>query len=199
MDEYEPVKYCKYCKDFLPLHYFNRNIRSNDGYTTKCKKCQSKYHTKWRTENNREGYNQYMRNYFRHRREEDPKFRVISSLRSRLSSLVSSNHHSNTLSKYLGCTDQFFLSWLQFQFDSHMSWANFGPYWHVDHVKPVAMFNHESEAAKYECWNWRNLRPLEASENYAKSDRVDYDLYEDQLLKAEEYQQEDDEVNFYVF
>ena len=184
---YEKCKYCKDCDQWLPLYNFSKNSRARDGLQNKCKECQSAYHTNWRTVQNREGYNNYMRNYFKQRREEDPQFRVISSLRSRLSNLISNNNHSNTLSTYLRCSDQFFFSWLQFQFDEYMNWNNFGTYWHVDHVKPVAMYNHDNEAAKYECWNWRNLRPLEASENKQKSDKVDYDLYEEQKWKACEF------------
>ena len=185
--DYENYKYCKRCndcKEWLPLDNFSKNTRAKDGLQNKCKSCQSEYHTRWRTEINREGYNEYMKNYDRKRRKEDPGFRVISALRSRLSSLVSKNKHSETLSEYLGCSDDILKLWLQFQFDECMCWANFGTYWHVDHVKPVAMYNHENEAAKYECWNWTNLRPLEAGENRSKSDKVDYRLHDKQVEKA---------------
>ena len=192
---YEPCKYCKYCNLYLPLYNFSRNSNTRDGLQYKCKQCQSAYHTHWRTVQNRDGYNNYMKNYSKQRRDEDPQFRVISALRSRLSNLVSSGAtkgfasatHSNTLTTYLGCSDHFLFSWLQFQFDEYMNWNNFGTYWHVDHVKPVAMYNHDSEAAKYECWNWINLRPLEASANRHKSDKVDYRLYTEQLRKAHEF------------
>ena len=131
------LKYCTYCKGYLPLDKFSKNSKSKDGLQTRCKSCQSEYHTKWRTEINKEGYNEYMRKYFKERREEDPGFRTISALRSRLSSLVSSQQHSNTFSHYLGCSDEFFQSWLQYQFDEHMCWSNFGTYWVVDHTLPV--------------------------------------------------------------
>jgi len=136
-----------------------------------------------------------MRNYYKQRREEDPQFRVKSALRSRLSNLVSSNTHSDTLSAYLGCSDQFFYFWLQFQFDDYMDWDNYGEYWHLDHVKPVASFNHKYQDDIYECWNWKNLRPLEASENKKKSDKVDDELYDEQLRKAKEFKKHYKQLN----
>ena len=201
---YENCKHCKYCNQWLPLYNFSKNSKARDGLQNKCKQCQSEYHTNWRTVQNRDGYNEYMRNYFRQRREEDPQFRVISALRSRLSNLVSSYTHSNnskagafgtTLSNYLGCSDQFFFFWLQFQFDEYMDWNNFGSYWHVDHVLPVAKYNHIYEDDVYECWNWKNLRPLEASENRQKSDTVDYTLYEEQKVKAKEFKKQYKKLN----
>ena len=172
----EKEKRCSKCYEIKPLTEFNSN-----GY---CKPCQSKYHRIWRTTQNREGYNQYMRNYFRKRREEDPHYRIITALRTRLNSLMKWNI-SETLTKYLGCNEMFFRSWLQYQFDDEMNWNNYGTYWHIDHVLPVSMFNHEDTEAVSICWNWRNLRPLEARENIKKSNSIDIDLYEDQKLKAD--------------
>ena len=187
------LKLCNHCDEWLPLENFSKNKNSKDGKAFKCKSCQSEYHTKWRTEINREGYNAYMRNYFQQRREEDPVFRVISSLRTRLCNVVKGKQNatnqrftSRTM-EYLGCTEQFFKSWLQYQFDDEMNWNNFGSYWHVDHVLPVSMFNHEDEEAKNICWNWANLRPLEASKNHEKSNKIDFNLYRNQIEKAKSF------------
>ena len=183
----EECKKCNYCGLWLPLYNFSKNKNSKDGLQYKCKSCQSEYHTKWRTEINREGYNEYMRNYFQQRREEDPGFRIISALRTRLCNVTTGKQ--NATMEYLGCNEEFFRSWLQYQFDDYMNWDNFGTYWHVDHVLPVSMFNHEDEEAIKICWNWKNLRPLEASENREKSDKIDIDLYQKQKRKANKFKQ----------
>ena len=78
----------------------------------------------------------------------------------------------------------FFRSWLQYQFDDEMNWNNYGTYWHIDHVLPVSMFNHEEAEAVKKCWNWRNLRPLEARKNIKKSNSIDFGLYMDQEWEA---------------
>jgi len=51
-----------------------------------------------------------------------------------------------------------------------MNWNNYGSYWHVDHIKPVALFNFNAPDDKEfkECWSLENLRPLEKIENIKK-------------------------------
>ena len=147
-EEIEECKFCKYCEEWLPLYNFSQNSRSKDGKQSKCRKCQSEYHTKWRTEINREGYNDYMRNYY-------SENKIISVLRTRLCNVAKGKQ--NTTMEYLGCSEEFFRSWLQYQFDDEMNWNNFGTYWQIDRVLPVSMFNHEDEEAIRKCWNWKNL------------------------------------------
>jgi hypothetical protein len=52
------------------------------------------------------------------------------------------------------------------QFDSKMSWDNYGTYWHIDHIIPRSYFSMEQTK---DCWALENLRPLEAKENIYKS------------------------------
>ena len=73
-------KHCKKCNYFKDFVMFNKNKRTKDGLQNHCKKCQSEYHTKWRTEINRKGYNNYMKNYFAN----NPDKKIAASLRSRL-------------------------------------------------------------------------------------------------------------------
>jgi len=196
----EEEKRCSMCQEDKPLTEFK-----SGGY---CIPCQSDYHRIWRTTQNREGYNQYMRNYFRKRREEDPHYRIMSALRTRLNSLmkwnsVSANsvkwNISETLSKCLGCNEMFFRSWLQYQFDDEMNWNNYGTYWHIDHVLPVSMFNHEDTEAVSICWNWRNLRPLEARENIKKSNSINFNLYEDQKLEADLFIKKSNSIDYDLY
>jgi len=171
----EEEKRCSMCHEWKPLTEFK-----SGGY---CIPCQSIYHKYWRTTLNKEGYNTYMRNYFRN----NPHIRVINSLRARLCSLVHDCYVSETLNDNLGCPDEFFRSWLEFQFDDEMNWDNYGTYWHIDHVLPVSMFNHDNIEAVKKCWNWVNLRPLEAKENSKKSNSVDFRLYDDQEILADQF------------
>lgn len=61
-------------------------------------------------------------------------------------------------------------SHLERQFDGQMNWENYGSYWHIDHIKPVALFAFTTPdcPAFRECWALTNLRPLEAKENQRK-------------------------------
>ena len=58
---------------------------------------------------------------------------------------------------------------LESQFDVRMTWANYGAYWHVDHIIPVAKFCLPEQIR--ECWALSTLRPLEARENQRKGAR----------------------------
>lgn len=59
---------------------------------------------------------------------------------------------------------------LEKQFDNRMSWSNYGPYWHIDHIKPKSLFKYESELDEEfrKCWALDNLQPLEAKQNIKK-------------------------------
>ena len=47
-----------------------------------------------------------------------------------------------------------------------MTWQNHGRYgWHIDHIKPLSMF--ENPLCP-EAWNYKNLQPLWADENIKK-------------------------------
>ena len=131
---------------------------------------------------NREGYNNYMRNYFAN----NPDKKIDGSLRSRLCNVLNGKKDQH-LEEYLGCTQDSFYKWLEYQFDKNMNWDNYGTYWVVDHVLPVASFNHENPEDVKKCWNWKNLRPLEKIENIIKKDNIDYSLYDIQLQKADEF------------
>lgn len=52
-----------------------------------------------------------------------------------------------------------------------MTWENYGPVWHVDHIRPCASFDLQDPAQQRECFNFKNLQPLFAKENLKKGDR----------------------------
>jgi hypothetical protein len=53
-----------------------------------------------------------------------------------------------------------------------MSWGTKGE-WHVDHIRPCASFDLTDENQVRVCFNWRNLQPLNGTENKSKQDRYD--------------------------
>ena len=175
------MKYCSRCKEFKPYSEFSKKA-------SYCKPCQSAYHKKWRTEINREGYNEYMRNYF----AQNPGKRMQQSLRSRLCNIMNGRKDQH-LEEYLGVSIDFLMKWIEYQLlelrenDPAMTWENFGDYWVIDHVLPVAYFDHENEEAVKFCWSWINLRPSEKIENIIKKDKIDRSLFFEQQKKAHEF------------
>lgn len=58
---------------------------------------------------------------------------------------------------------------LETQFQSGMSWDNYGE-WHIDHIAPVCSFGYQSyDSQEFKtCWSLNNLRPLWSTENIQK-------------------------------
>jgi hypothetical protein len=69
----------------------------------------------------------------------------------------------------VGCTPEQLRQHIEKQFQTGMSFDNYGA-WHVDHIRPCASFDLNDPAQFAECFNWRNLQPLWASDNLKKSD-----------------------------
>ena len=82
------------------------------------------------------------------------------------------NHKTGSSVRDLGCTIKELKKHLESQFDSRMNWSNWGKYWHVDHVYPLAAANLEDRVEFLAAANWRNLQPLEAKANMEKGDQV---------------------------
>lgn len=53
-----------------------------------------------------------------------------------------------------------------------MNWGNYGTYWSIDHVIPCASFDFSILSEQYECFNWKNCRPLENKENFSKGSTI---------------------------
>jgi hypothetical protein len=55
-------------------------------------------------------------------------------------------------------------------FKDGMSWDNYGYWtWHIDHIKPLCLFDLTDEKQLKEAWSLKNLQPLWAKENLQKN------------------------------
>lgn len=63
---------------------------------------------------------------------------------------------------------------LEKQFVDGMTWENYGKSWHIDHIIPKSAFNYEKPEDEdfKRCWALKNLRPLEALENFKKNAKL---------------------------
>lgn len=109
----------------------------------------------------------------RHVKEKlNPVFRIRRTLRKRLSKILKGKSNTVGKSAILGCTSSQLREHLQNKFRNGMTWQNYGTYWQVDHILPCAAFDHTDIKEVKICWNWQNLRPLEADKNLEKSDTI---------------------------
>lgn len=72
----------------------------------------------------------------------------------------------------IGCDHHFLKLHIESQFKEGMTWDNYGiKTWHVDHIKPVSLFNLNNDDELKECFNYKNLQPLWAKDNLRKRNR----------------------------
>ena len=68
--------------------------------------------------------------------------------------------------QYLGCEAIYFKEYIEKKMTEGMTWDNI----HLDHIKPVSVFNLESIDELLDCCHYSNFQPLLAEVNLAKSD-----------------------------
>lgn len=171
-------------------------------YRSDCKKCVKNYSKTYRKENpekvletnriylstRKDIAREWNRNHFLKNKErvreraringaryrESPQYRIAHSLRSRMSSALKKYKKDKADSTFelTDCSLKEFNDWLEWQFDEFMNWENYGSYWSIDHVIPCNYYNLEKDEEQYECFNWRNCRPLEKSINSSKNAKI---------------------------
>ena len=72
----------------------------------------------------------------------------------------------------IDCSPSQLVKWLEHQFYSKMSWNNYGKYWQIDHVIPCDFFDLTNRKEQLRCFNWRNCRPLDSTENQSKNNKI---------------------------
>lgn len=113
-------------------------------------------------------------------------YRIKKSLAARLRAVL---QKENTTMSYIGCPIQYLREWLEYNFTPEMNWNNYGTYWHIDHIIPVACFDLTNETQKMICWNWTNLAPLKKSTNCSKKSLINelqIKFIKDKLIKFKE-------------
>jgi hypothetical protein len=119
--------------------------------------------------------------YERERRRKDPTFRLMLNTKNAIYKAIVRENGGKNGSKTLDSlpyTIEQLKEHLEKQFDENMTWDNYGSYWHVDHIYPQSKLPFKSLSDKnFElCWSLNNLRPLEASENLQKSNKIITDI-----------------------
>src|ERR1035437_6047913 len=112
----------------------------------------------------------YHNKYMKNRNKIDPIFKLRGSCSRTINYALRGVKRGKSFLKYISYTMQELKGHLEKQFDSNMSWANYGSYWHIDHIYPQSLLPYSSmEDNNFKkCWSLDNLRPLEKIENIKK-------------------------------
>jgi len=118
-------------------------------------------------------YYQRNKEYFyalgRKKYSENPNVRLTCLMRNGVYYSLRANKGGRHWEDLVGYSYEELERHLESQFQSGMTWDNYGE-WVVDHRKPIAAFTFNSAEDKefQECWALSNLRPLWAEENSHK-------------------------------
>ena len=177
----ENKKYKEYKKQYFQNNK-KRLTEKNKNYSLKNKEKLSKYYKNY-NEKRKEQTKIYKKNYYEKNKElinkklldakkKNPNIKIAHSLRNRIIKVLNGISKSSNTIDLLGCTIEEFNSFLEKQFTKEMNWNNYGTYWHIDHIKPCAIYDLTIIENQKECFNYKNLRPLEAIENLKKGKKL---------------------------
>lgn len=166
-----------YCKDYAKRRRFHKNTtleryHTGVGVTGKtATKEEWKERTKKWQRDNRERFKDYQKNYYKKRRKDDPHFKILHNLRTRMTLALRSNNITkrNKMVALLGCSVDDFKKYLESKFLPGMNWENHSRKgWHIDHIIPCCYFDLTKLTHQIMCFNYQNLTPLWANDNLKK-------------------------------
>ena len=127
-------------------------------------------------EKNKEEIRKKQNNYQKNKRKNDIIFKIRSNLRGRLRLCINSYVKKETTNILISCNPDFFIKWIEYQFNTYMSWDNYGKYWQLDHVKPLSLFNLKNKNERIIAMHWSNIRPLESKKNNSKNNKFSFKI-----------------------
>tara|TARA_E500000178_G_scaffold325934_1_gene353710 strand:- start:108 stop:671 length:564 start_codon:yes stop_codon:yes gene_type:complete len=119
--------------------------------------------------------------YERDKTKNDPIFRIAKNLRARARSLIKRNlkqgiivNKNDTTEKNLGCSFEYFKSYIEKKWLEGMSWSNYNyKGWHIDHIIPAGMIDLTKVVNQKYANNYKNLQPMWAKDNIKKNARIE--------------------------
>ncbi len=188
--------HCRQCGNEMSREYKRRNKEKiseyNKTYKSEHRQEISVYNHNYNLEN-RDAIQPRQTENQRRRKENDENYKTSIKLRTQLTKFLKKKckvKFDNRVINTYGCKQEFFKSWIEYQFKEDMNWDNYGIYWHIDHIKPCCMFDLTDEEQKKESFHWSNLRPLKAIENQKKTNKLDEGLIEQYKILSNNFLEE---------
>lgn len=120
----------------------------------------------------KERHSKWAKEYQSRKKAEDPKYKMAAILRSRLNKLLKSKKKRGSAVTDLGCSVDFLVNYIESLFLPGMTWENHGVHgWHLDHIKPLSLFDLEDRDQLLIACHYTNLQPLWAKDNIVKSNK----------------------------
>jgi hypothetical protein len=148
--------------------YEKKHKQQNPDYYKQKSLNRKPYLRKWK----RDSYNPEKGREKARKRLLNPTHRVSKYMSIRINKLIKDKNFDSIVDLLDYSINDLMLH-LEKRFRDGMNWDNYGPYWHIDHIKPVSHFKFESknDFEFKECWALSNLQPLLKAENLSKGNR----------------------------
>jgi len=152
--------------------YYNKNIikirvtKLTYSHKPEAKKKKSLYDIVYRVINKNK-IKQYKKDW-ENKNKDSPDFKIKRNLRRRLHHALKGNLKADKTFSLLGCDISFLKNYLANMFKEGMTWENYGPIWHIDHIIPCCSFDLTIENEQKKCFHYSNLQPLFVKENLKK-------------------------------
>lgn len=159
----------KHIKQRRKRYYRNNKQRFkklHKEYRTKHKKELNKYNLQY-SKDNKEKINRKNREKYKY----NINFKLSMSLRRRLYCSLKMGRAGSAVFD-LGCTIEELKKHLESKFEEGMTWENWGRgenFWHIDHIKPLHMFDLTDRKQFLEVCHYTNLRPLWEKDNLCRT------------------------------
>jgi len=161
--------------------YRKNHLKERNEYDKRYKdshKAEAKITRKKYLQKNKVRLIKYMKTYYQIHKQERAEYkrlwlknlinRLITRYRSRIYHALKGNTKGQSTKELLGCSIDFLKIHLEKQFTSGMKWENYGD-WHIDHIRPCYDFDLSKPKEQYKCFNYSNLRPLWAIDNWSRT------------------------------
>ena len=168
----ETEKICSKCNEekSIDQYHFDKNRGT---FRAACKNCTQIDRKNYYNENKKIVIKTNIA-YEKQRIHDDSTFKLVKNLRCSLTHILKSincGHKFKTL-QIIGCSKQHLKGYIEAKFKDGMTWDNHGE-WHIDHIKPVSLFDVSDEEQQKKCFHYTNLQPLWAKDNIQKSNKYD--------------------------
>lgn len=168
---------CKKCSKEKTKKWLTKNAAYHKAYRINNRERRKEYGRKWMSKN-KEKFIEWKHSYRAKRRAEDPNYRLLNAMRCRVNDALKNNKKSSYTLDLVGCTIEQLRSHIESQFESGMTWENYGnpngnhsDCWHIDHIKPCSSFDLSDPKQQKKCFHYANLRPLWAIDNLKKGNK----------------------------
>ena len=104
----------------------------------------------------------------------DLQYKLRHILRSRFYSALRGKYKAGSAITLLGCSIEEFVVYLSLKFQPGMNWNNYGrDGWHIDHIKPLKLFDLTNVDHLKKALHYTNLQPLWKAQNLSKGSKYE--------------------------